>query len=77
MSNSRNFPFGRQVLSALRYLLEDHLGSEFYTVTDDDCVMNLMNIVTFFERAAERDVMYCGFLFDNDLKTIRKKKSKW
>ncbi|XP_004226631.4 acetylgalactosaminyl-O-glycosyl-glycoprotein beta-1,3-N-acetylglucosaminyltransferase-like [Ciona intestinalis] len=66
-----------KVLSSFRWLLEGHMTSSYYTVTDDDCVMNLMNINTFFHVERYDDVIYCGFIFDQDSKVNRQRKSKW
>lgn len=68
--------FSTQVLSSFRWVVEENIRAQHYTVTDDDCLMNLPNIRAFFMVHSD-DALYCGFTYASTAKPIRAIGNKW
>ncbi|CAK8680051.1 unnamed protein product [Clavelina lepadiformis] len=67
-----------KVLAAFGWFLRTNLKTRFLTVTDDDCVMNILNINAWFQRIrVEAYDLYCGFLYNKQSKPNRHTKNKW
>jgi len=65
-----------KVLSSFRWVVEENIKAQHFTVTDDDCLMNLPNIRAFFMVHSE-DALYCGFTYASTARPIRAMGNKW
>nr|XP_002128865.1 beta-1,3-galactosyltransferase 1 [Ciona intestinalis] len=75
-----------KVLSSLRWIVEENATSRFYSVTDDDCVINiplLHDIFTKKDKGSVKDslddhnTVYCGYKYEAGAKPYRNNSSKW
>lgn len=71
-----------QVLATFRWILKQDIKATYFTVTDDDCLMNLFNIYEFFKAEQETNqdydkTVYCGYVYDQDSKPFRNDSNKW
>ena len=77
LSNNAFVPTYVQVLSSMHWLLQGHIAATYFTFTDDDCLLDLVNIRAFFQYVKEVNVVYCGFLYEDNASPHRSNTSKW
>ncbi|XP_076824381.1 uncharacterized protein LOC143470021 [Clavelina lepadiformis] len=78
MDDYNNLPV--KVLGSLQWLTYN-VGdvSDFFTTTDDDCVINIPVVYDYFRRQTEamKKFMHCGYIYDRGHSPIRKQNFKW
>uniref|UniRef100_H2YYJ9 Hexosyltransferase n=1 Tax=Ciona savignyi TaxID=51511 RepID=H2YYJ9_CIOSA len=80
-----------KVLSTFRWIIETNHQSRFYSVTDDDCVINIAEMHSIFTRLDTSEVktdntkvaqddhntIYCGYTFNEGAVPQRESSMKW
>ena len=66
------------MLAGFGWILKTGVRANLVTVTDDDCVMNVLDINTWYrETLIEPFDLFCGLRFNPTGKPIRWTQSKW
>ena len=72
--------FITQVMGAFNWIIQNEVISRFYSITDDDCVLNLNKLHEALSQEEKKDTgssIYCGYTYDDKAQPKRDKKSKW